>query len=692
MPLADNKAHFRFSTDILRRLGEELNPSLEHGIVELAKNSYDADATTFTVILAEADKPGGSVAITDNGTGMTPADIRDGWLVLGQSRKSLIKRTPGGRIPAGYKGLGRLAALRLGTVASVKTRPKTPSDAEYHLSINWKDFDTAALVEQVTLHIDERKRKSGATSGTEIVISDLRTAVSRAEVRRLARELILLADPFGQSKNSFNPVLVAPEFDDIAKIVETGYLVDADFRLKASVSTSGRASATVFDWKGNELFKANHKELTENRGGASYDCPPATFEFWAFLLNAQTFLGRNSKIQDVRLWLEAVGGVHLYQNDLRVSPYGNPGNDWLDINRRRAQSPEERPSTNNSIGKISVLDENFKLVQKTDRSGFIETEAFKQLREFSQDVLEWMARERLAVANKRREQERKKAPEKAEKAKASLERAIEAAPKPAQARLRKAMQAYDTQKEKEVDVLRKEVQLYRTLSTAGITAATFAHESSGNPIKIIQQSINAIERRGKQHLEEQYDASFAKPVNAIIRSIDTLGVLSTATLSLIDHDKRRHSRVDLHYVINNVVKMFEPFLKGRDVELRLNLDAGSPFIRGSEAAFESILTNLINNTVSAFEEDGTKNRALRISTTIDDDIFTLAVADNGPGIKGITKRNIWLPGQTTKPHGTGLGLTIVRDTVIDLSGSVDADEHCDLGGAEIFVTIPLIGK
>jgi signal transduction histidine kinase len=682
--MPDNKAHFRFSTDILRRLGEELNPSLEHGIVELAKNSYDADATKFTVVLADADKPGGSVAISDNGTGMTPADIRDGWLVLGKSRKSSIKRTPG--------GLGRLAALRLGSVASVKTRPKTPSDAEYHIDINWKDFDAATLVEQVDLLIDERKRKSGSTTGTDITIRGLRAGVSRAEMRRLARELILLADPFGQTNSSFTPVLVAPEFDDIAKIVETGYLVDADFHLKASVGLRGRASAIVLDWKGKELFRANHKQLTEHRKGEPYGCPPATFDLWAFLLKAEAFVGRNSKIQDVRAWLDAVGGVHLYQNELRVSPYGNPGNDWLDINLRRAQSPEERPSTNNSIGKISVLDQNFELAQKTDRSGFIETEAFKQLREFAQDALEWMARERLAAANKRREQERKKAPEKAEKAKASLEKAISAAPKPAQARLRKAMQAYDSQKEKEVGVLRKEIQLYRTLSTAGITAATFAHESSGNPIKVIQQSINAIQRRGKQQLETQYEANFAKPVDAIIRSIDTLGVLSTATLSLIDHDKRRVSRVDLHHVINNVVKMFDPFLKGRDVGLKLNLDAGSPFIRGSEAAFESILTNLMNNSVSAFELDGTKNRTLRISTTVEGDTFTLAVADNGPGITGIVKRNIWLPGQTTKSHGTGLGLTIVRDTVIDLSGSVDADEHCDLGGAEIFVNIPLVGK
>lgn len=690
--MAESKAHFRFSTDILRRLGEELNPSFEHGIVELAKNSYDADATDFSVVLTDADKPGGSVVISDNGTGMTPTDIRDGWLLLGQSRKNPMTRTPRGRVPAGYKGLGRLAALRLGTMASVRTRPKTPRDTEYLLTINWKDFDAATIVEQVNLRIEERKREPGLTSGTDITITGLRAGVSKAEVRRLARELILLADPFGQSINSFKPVLIAPEFEDIAKLVRTGYLVDADFHLSASVSANGRASATVLDWKKKELYKATHKQLAERRSGEAYGCPPATFDFWAFLLKADTFLGRNSKIQDVRAWLEAVGGVHLYQNDLRVGPYGNPGNDWLEVNLRRAQSPEERPSTNNSIGRISVRDENFQLVQKTDRSGFIETEVFKQLREFAQDALEWMARERLAVAYKRREQDRKNAPQKAEKAKVALESAIEAAPPPLHARLRKAMKAYETQREKEVGVLRKEVQLYRTLSTAGITAATFAHESSGNPIKVIQQSINAIQRRGKLLLEEQYDASIAKPVGAIIRSIDTLGVLSTATLSLIDHDKRRITRVDLHRVINNVVKMFDPFLKGRDVELRLNLDAGSPFIRGSEAAFESILTNLINNSVSAFEADGTKDRTLRISTRIVGDTFTLAVADNGPGIKGISKRNIWLPGETTKPHGTGLGLTIVRDTAIDLSGSTDAHEHCDLGGAEILVRIPLAGR
>src|SRR6266853_4313471 len=155
-----DNAHFRFSSDILRRLGEELNPSVEHGIVELAKNAYDADATEFTVTLQSVEKPGGTLVITDNGDGMNVDEIKGGWLVIGQSRKSGLKRTGKGRIPAGYKGLGRLAALRLGETATVITRPKS-QDTQHELTIDWKAFDKARLVEDVDLSIITTPRPSG---------------------------------------------------------------------------------------------------------------------------------------------------------------------------------------------------------------------------------------------------------------------------------------------------------------------------------------------------------------------------------------------------------------------------------------------------------------------------------------------------------------------------------------------------
>ena len=82
------RAHLRFSTEIVRRLGEELNPTLDKGVLELVKNAYDADATECRVELRNADRPGGTVIVEDNGDGMTADQIADGWLVLGRSSKT----------------------------------------------------------------------------------------------------------------------------------------------------------------------------------------------------------------------------------------------------------------------------------------------------------------------------------------------------------------------------------------------------------------------------------------------------------------------------------------------------------------------------------------------------------------------------------------------------------------------------
>ena len=80
--------HLKFSPDILQRLGEELVPHIEQGVVELAKNSYDADATKCSIEVTQiSGKPG--LRIIDDGIGMSLEDINLGWLVLGGSRRSV---------------------------------------------------------------------------------------------------------------------------------------------------------------------------------------------------------------------------------------------------------------------------------------------------------------------------------------------------------------------------------------------------------------------------------------------------------------------------------------------------------------------------------------------------------------------------------------------------------------------------
>jgi signal transduction histidine kinase len=687
-----SQARIRFSADILRRLGEELNPSSDRGILELVKNSYDANATNCRIELFNVDQPGGSVVVMDDGDGMDASDVENGWLVLGHSLKSSERRTRLGRVPAGSKGLGRLASLRMGRRALLTTRPRTEVRSEYNLLIDWEAFDTAKLVDDVTLTIDRADRTRGQNNGTEVRIEDLRLPIGRLEVKRLARELILLADPFEDDESSFKPELLAPEFSDMERLVRGRYFEDAEFHLKSHVDNRGRAQASIVDWKGAELYSANHHDITINRADASYGCPAASFDLWVFILDKSTFSTRGSTLGEVREWLREFGGVHVYYNGLRVAPYGGPGDDWLEMNLRRVRSPEERPSTNTAIGRVAVKDPTDVLVQKTDRSGFIESHAFTEIRAFAQDVMEWMADRRLDEAEKRRRKTRVGTKSASSKAANELRAVIEKVPKARRERLITALDSYTNYRDREVRQLQREVQLYRTLSTAGITAATFAHESSGNPIKVISQSIDAIERRAKTSLGNSYDRVIGKPVAGIKRAIRSLGVLGIVTLKLLDYEKRRTSRVELHSSVRAVLDTFSPFLEARNVRVEVNLSDGKPYLRGSEAAIESIITNLLNNSLAAFEDGGTGDRLIRITTDIESDVLRMKFEDTGPGIKGISLRAIWLPGRTTRRNGTGLGLTIVKDAVADLRGRVSAVERSELGGAEFVIELPIIGK
>jgi signal transduction histidine kinase len=688
--MASPTVRIRFAADVLRRLGEELNPSIDQGIIELVKNAFDADANTCVVELHDVESSGGTVVVSDDGRGMTPEEIKDGWLVLGRSIKDPQKRTGKGRLPAGSKGLGRLAALRLGHKATMRTRPASQSNTMYQLEINWDVYDDADLVEDIPLALT-----SGAAKGfryrTEITINDLRHRIARTDVRRLARALVLLADPFSDDSQGFQPRLLTSEFDDLARMVEARYFPEADYHLHASIDSKGYGTLVVMDGYDKVLYTASHQEFSEHPD-APYICPSAVFDQWIFILSGENFRLRAVSLREVQDWLRAFGGVHLYLNGLRVNPYGNPGNDWLDLNLSRVRSPENRPGTNTSIGRLRVDDPHQILTQKTDRSGVIESEAFQDLRQFAIDALEYLAKRRQADAEERRRREHAAAKKISDRSRASLANAIESTSEANKPQLRQAFERYERATTREIDRLRQEVQLYRTLSTAGITAATFAHESAGSPLKIMTLNMDTVERRGSREFGDKFNSLLGPPLAGMRRAIKSVAVLGSVTLRLVEADKRRLRRVDLHEVISDVLKTLDPFFEQREVHVDPALGSGKPFLRTSEAAIESILTNLLSNSLIAFEDVMVDKREISISTNVEDGSVIIDLADNGPGISAPTVADIWLPGYTTRVHGTGLGLTIVHDAVNDMGGKIDVLRSGRLGGAEFVISLPILGS
>jgi len=684
--------HLRFSPDILSRLGEELIPDIDQGIIELVKNAYDADATECHIAVNDLRSGSGSIAISDNGTGMTEADIRDGWLVIGRSAKrgqSLTKVF--GRVPVGDKGLGRLAALRLGTEVSVVTRPVDEPGTQYTLKIDWNDFAQASVVEDVALEV--KRNSTRKPPGTEISISRISAKIGRTTVNKLARSLLLLSNPFAEmdpprerrslakdqkADPGFKADLLTDQYQDLQRKVSNSYFSDAEYRIRARLDGGGAADFEILDWKGDPV----HRHVAEY----AYDAPPFVFDLWVFILDNRSFSTRASTIGEVREWLNHVGGVHIYEEGIRVPPYGGPGDDWLGMNLRRARSPERRPSTNTSVGRVKLSNVGGILIQKTDRIGYIENSAFLELRRCCGDALDWAARVQLRERDKQRQAEKAAIQQRAKRATVQLDRVLKTVVSDtSRKKVDDAIASYVRETERETKTLREELQLYRSLATAGMTSAVFAHEI-GRPLQLIDSSIAALQRmipankssEAKRRIKRVGDAK--KRLNSFV----------SIPLTLLEKGKRRSGRIDLNHCIANLVRLLAPILDYYEVRAEISLSKEYTLIYGSEALVDGITLNLVMNSIHAFQRNrsGEGDRLLKIGTSYDGYNVILSVEDNAGGIDGVDLADIWLPGITTVPDGTGFGLTIVRDSVDDLGGSVDAVALTDFGGAQFTISLP----
>jgi len=82
------------------------------------------------------------------------------------------------------------------------------------------------------------------------------------------------------------------------------------------------------------------------------------------------------------------GGVRVYRDGLRVYNYGEPNDDWLQLDHRRVQSPTKKFGARQLMGAVHLdLDESNRLIENTNREGFVENEALEELRHAMMSVL-----------------------------------------------------------------------------------------------------------------------------------------------------------------------------------------------------------------------------------------------------------------------------------------------------------------
>lgn len=128
---------------------------------------------------------------------------------------------------------------------------------------------------------------------------------------------------------------------------------------------------------------------------------------------------------------------------------------------------------------------------------------------------------------------------------------------------------------------------------------------------------------------------------------------------LVKLPQANKKRVDLHEVVNSIVKLMEIRAAERNIILKTELTEEPFYISADEQQLEQAFINIVKNAIEAIEGDG------MIKFTTDLRLRQLVISDSGKGISTEQSENLFTPFYSTKKDGQGIGLTLVREIFIN---------------------------
>jgi hypothetical protein len=407
--------HFKTNVQLKSIIGKDLINNDNIAILELVKNSFDADAKNVTVRYLNLKENDDSVnktfsdktsrlIIQDNGLGMNLDGIQDKWLNIAYSEKKSNK-TQHKRRMAGAKGVGRFSCDRLGEYLNLYA--KTKNDSEYvKLTIDWKLFeieDEKKEIQSIPLKYQSLTKAEFKQLGfkpfeqgvlLEVIklrsswaypIKDKNGVITKWDTEKfvdLKKYLEKLINPNQAfESDDFGIHIDAPEFvqennnrvphEKFIGKVQNRIFDKLDFKT-TSIETksleSGKVIYTELKDKGETIFWIKEKNpyypFIKNVKTSLYYLNPY----------AKAFFTKQTGIQSVNY-----GSIFLFINGFRISPYGEAGNDWLGLDQRKAQGTRRYLGLRDIIGQIEILDElnDFQIV--SSREGIVRNDNYKNL-------------------------------------------------------------------------------------------------------------------------------------------------------------------------------------------------------------------------------------------------------------------------------------------------------------------------
>lgn len=390
---------FKISSGLKNIIGKELITDEFVAVFELVKNSFDANAKKVEIIFEnQTDLNKGKITIKDNGKGMNEVDLKSKWLFVAYSAKKegtedndYRNKIKLNKYYAGAKGVGRFSCDRLGQkLKLISVKDEKNSTIEI-LEVDWKKFEDKPLTEFKDVNVIHKTLGKSNEKGTTLEITGLRDIWDREKLLKLKKSLAKLINPNQENdSNNFQIEIIAKSeltedkktsinYEKVNGLIKNDVFENLKIKttsLKVEISEDGKKITSTLQDRGDRIYtlieKNPYKELHSITG-----------HLFQLNFNAKVVFKNIMGVRSVDY-----GSVFMYKNGFRVYPFGEPGEDLLLIDRRKAQGYNRFLGNRDIIGRVEINGNQDELRETSSRDGgLVKTYTYNQLVKFFEEYV-----------------------------------------------------------------------------------------------------------------------------------------------------------------------------------------------------------------------------------------------------------------------------------------------------------------
>jgi signal transduction histidine kinase len=225
-------------------------------------------------------------------------------------------------------------------------------------------------------------------------------------------------------------------------------------------------------------------------------------------------------------------------------------------------------------------------------------------------------------------------------------------------------------------------QSMEMMNSFGYIFSEIRHEI-GNPLNSIKITISVLKSNISKFPPQRTLEYIDRVLNDITRVEELLKSLKNFNM----YENLNLGEISLPDFMNNFISLVHDNYSRQGIAIATDFQSTATHAYADSRALQQIMMNLLGNAADALA-GRKKDKTIIIGLKQKKKFIEITIADNGQGMTKSQMGNLFRPFFTSKTHGTGLGLVIVKKMVSQMNGTIDV-ESTENEGTTVRITLPM---